>query len=665
MANRSAGLEFTRNLIGPVEFSDMSGGLCNAYPAHSINNNQVADCLNARFEKRGFTRQPGYLGISASALFTAPIRGWFVYKKMDGTESYIAVSDKKIYSVNLELGTKTQLATLTSDNKCRAVNYYGKLWIANGADQVKIESDLSVYNIGITPVPSGRVLALVVSPGVPGTLPIGTYLIYVSSSRKIDGIVTLYSQPTYVGSVTLSSPGSIDIYNENVTTELYVDSQVNAITIWMTDANGSTYYYYGNTPYDKTATIPMAQKIITNSSEKNSSLLMYEQAAGNQLPINLNGIYAFDGRLWGWKNNDNNLYYSMKAQNVYDLEKWSTEFHIPTIPYTIISGHGVGADLFANTVGGMYKLPNADVNAKPQPVIQGAISNTQILYFPKNNIETVCEYNNGLFGLTNDGFRIFDGIKFTIDLSKHIKPQIDIVGLNTTNFPPAAVIYRRSGKRTEYHLSYNDNSISNSNHNRKLILNLDKLTIVDNENYLAPWEISQGGFSGAITTNSNGLYFAQYTESSGVIATESGVADLYSISDLGVLISTTTARRVYVKTKIKIQELAGIDKWMRIYTYANLLSPCSGTLTIPDQFQYSSNVTIIPSGGANPPTLDNPALILDFVLPAENPLNSFYKFPDNAAGNAMYLEFDQTANDDKFFIYEIACYGFHERNAFC
>jgi hypothetical protein len=659
MANRSAGLEFTRNLIGPLDFSDMSGGLCTAYPAHSINNNQVALSLNALWEKKGFSRQPGLLGISATAMFSKPIRGWFVFKHPDGTETYIVISNKVIYSVALTTGAVTSIGTLTSDNECYAVNYYGKLWIVNGVDMVKVESSLSVYNIGIA-APTGFTAS---GTSTAGTLPIGTYGVYVSYVRQISGINVLYSAPQSIGNVAVDGSHAV-----RIAVTASSDAQVTHMVAWMTDAGGATPYYYGIT------TNTTGNFDITSNSNKNANLLMYEQASGNQLPSSLTGIYAFDGRLWGWKSNDNNLYYTIKAQNVYDLERWSTEFHIPTIPFNIYSCHGVGANFIANTSGGMYKLPNADVNSKPEPITQGATPNTQLIYFPKNNIKTIVEYNNGLFGLTNDGFRNFDGEHFSLDLSKHIKPQIDLVVLNSTNFPPAATIYRRSGKRTEYQLSYNDNSINTIFHNRKLVLNLDKVafvnpyysdTISESDNYIAPWEICQGGFSGVIVTSSNTIYYAQSSSSSATISGESGTSDLYSYDEAGAFVTVPTARKIYVRTKTMITELAGSDTWMRIYTLATLSQSCVARLIIPDQFQFLYDFAVKQTGGATPPVLDGSTpLIIPFILPAENPLSEFNKMPPNARGNSMYLEFEQTADDSKFFIFNINAYGYHERNAF-
>ena len=282
-------------------------------------------------------------------------------------------------------------------------------------------------------------------------------------------------------------------------------------------------------------------------------------------------------------------------------------------------------------------------------------------------------------GITNDGFRVFDGTTFSGDLSKNIKPQIDIMMQNAANFPPSAIIYRRSGKRTEYQVSYNDSSISTSCHNRKLVLNVDKVVfqnyfnkdyVTESDKFNAPWEFVQGGFSHAIVTSSNQLIVAQFTSSAGVIAQETGTTDNLCLDETGAFVSKPTPRKIYVRTKTLITELAGSDTWKRIYTLATLSNACTMRLFIPDRFQYMTSFMFQATGGANPPILDStPPLVLDdpaalFILPADNPLSMFDKMPINARGNAMYLELEQVAEDSKFFVFEIQAYGYHEKNNF-
>ena len=629
-----------------VDFSDMSGAVANAYPAHSINRNQLADAYNALCEKRGCSRAPGLQGISALPLFDVPVRGWFIKRKKDGTEVYIAVSGGKIYNVDLSAGTKAQIGSdLTSDAECFAVNSFGVLWIFNGTDAVKIEDDLSVYRVGIV-APAG----FTASATGTGTLPIGDYGVAVSYTRKVSGSAVLHSAPQIIGTKTLSGSELL-----RIVTTASADPQVTHITAWLTDAGGSVYYYYGETANAS------GNFDISSNANRNANLVMYEQAAGNQIPSGITKIYAFDGRLWGLKANSNEIYYTMKAQNVYDLEKWSTEFHIPTIPVTIISLHAVKTDLHINTSLGMFKIPNFDVTAKPLQTTNGAQSFGQILYFLEA-LRGTCEFNGLILGVTNDGFRFYDGEKFSIDLSQHVKPWFDKAIQNIANYPLCAIIYRRSGKRTELQLSYNDTEISVDNHNQTLVLNLDKLSINDNENYTAPWEKWGNGFAYAVVTSSNQLYVVQSMTTQSVIAIQGGQSDIMAISEVGAFKPEIVSRKIYLKTRTSIDSLMGMDIWKEIYWMAKLQGQGNGKVVIADRQNIESGVVMNRDLVPNQPILDDPVnpVILPFVLPKDSIASNRQGLKDNTAGNAVYVEIEQTSDDPTFFIYAIQLYGYHE-----
>ena len=641
-------MKMERKNVGPISFSDFTGGLCNAYPAHAIANNQAYDALNVFFEKRGFTKHAAFTGIKNSLLFNAPLRGWFDFKKTDGSETFIAISDQKIYSVAQD-GTLAILGTLTSDNECYAINYYGTLFLCNGADFVKIEADNSVTRVGIA-APAGFTASATGS----GTLPAGVYKVYASYTRKVSGIDVLQSAPQLVSSgVTASGSNLI-----RVAVTASTDPQVTNITIWMSDAGGTELYYYGQGP-NTTGNIDIA-----SNSAKSTFRLMYVESAGNQLPPSLTNIWAANGRIMGCIANSNMVYYSLLAQNKYDLEKWSTEFNIPTIPYKVLSGHMINGDLYLNTIGGIYTFANADLSAKPQPVVQGSTMNTNLLYYPQEYLKTICEYNGALWGLTNDGFRIFDGTQFSIDLSKHIKPMIDKIRVGTSDINPSAVIYRRSGKRTEYQLSYCDTDVSEVINNRRLILNVDTITIVSNSDYRASWECASPGFAYALSDASNNLYVAQSSDASGMIAIEQGGADVYCLSDTGAFLDVPTSRKVRLLTKTMISELAGFDKWERIYALKQFSATCNINALIYDKKNYRASWTLA-STGAPPNVIDgNNPLVIPFVLDSDSPVEDMLKFPMNATGNSITLEFIQDAIDSTFIVYEVELYGFHERNLF-
>jgi hypothetical protein len=640
-------MQVGRKEIGPINFADMTGGVATAYPAHAIADNQVFDTLNAVFEKYGCSRAPGYVGIKTTALFTTPLRGWFVFKLPSGAEVYLAVTDHKLYTVNLVTGAIANIYTLTADTECFGVNYGGKFWIVNGTDQIKVESATVAYRIGIV-APVG----FTASATGTGTVPAGVHKIFATYTRKVNGTSVLESAPFYVGAVTSSGT---DLIRIAVTAS--TDPQVTNVTFWITDAGGADYYYYGQT------TNTTGNFDISSDAAKNVGLLIYEQAAGNQLPPSLTTIYAFAGRLWGTKVNNSDFNYSILSQNVYDLERWPTENHIPTIPFVALSFFGVGSDLYINTVGGPYRLPNADTTAKPAAVIQGA-GNNRILFFPKTMLKTVQEYNDIVYGFTNDGFRSFDGAHFSIDLSKHIKPQVDAIMNGTGDYNPVAVVFRRSGKRTEYQVSYRDVSISTNCHNRSMTLNLDAIVVQDNLNYNAPWEFWSPGFGGGITTSAGLLFVAQFTSTSGTIAQQIGVSQMSCFDESGTFVNVVTAKRFYVRGKTRITELAGIDLWQRIYFLATLSNDCTVSLLITEE----SNIQIdknMKKGGGEPIILDGPKpIVLPFILPAENPINAFVKMPMQAKGNSVTILLDQTADDEKLFIYKLELYGTHERNIY-
>lgn len=628
--------------------SDMSGGMATAYPPHAINDTQVSDSLNVVFEKHGCSRAPGLAGITTSPLFDGACRGWFCYKPMDGSRYYLAVYSGKLYNVDPVAKTKTLLYTLSSDNECFGVNYFGKFWIVNGHDAIKVESDLSVYRIGILPPTTG----FSAEAGSSGSLPEGLYGIYVSYTRQINGINVLYSEPLNVGNIQLTS----NTTSIRINTIKSDDPQVTHITVWMTATDGSDYYWFADG-------LNADGYIDILSDTKNEDIMMMEEAVSNQLPISLDTIYAHGCRLYGTVSGSNEIFYSMFAQNVYDCERWPTENHIPSVPFVAYSLFAVGSNLYVNTAGGPFVFVDGDVSTRPEPVIQGA-ANNMILFFPKNMRKTVQEYNNTVCGITNDGFRIFDGASFSIDLSKHIKPIIDkiIDGSGINN--PYGIIFRRQGKRTEYQVSFRDKEVSNSN-NRTLVLNLDTYSVIDNDNYIAAWELWGHGYSGAIVGSDGGLIVAQHNEWSGAVAKEHGVVVENAFLDTGVWSSTKTPKKFFVRTKTFIVQLAGIDQWQRIYYMGDLGQNALLRLVIPDTEHYSFPVTIEKATASNQPILNPTAtLILPFVLGHDNPTSAYAKLSMKCKGNSVAVELEQTADDEKLLISRLELYGIHERNVF-
>jgi hypothetical protein len=713
-----------------IDASDMTGGLANAYPPHSIADKQVADILNALIEEKGFTRSSGYKGYQPTPIFTgtpsSTITGLFHWIVPNGKEIFIVVANRgKVYQATFDndagtVSLSAPLYDLDDDSQCTATNAFGKLWICCGTKSVKLEYYANVpvlddpvnpvildqnfnlteneqeyikaYQVGINRPTQGWVMTAVdqlfgnipvldsvtapmildtPSAQLPfvGTLPAGTYQIMVSYARRVGGSIVLYSEPTDLGSVDVAAGQVIKIEATAST-----DPQVTEIVVWVCEPNGATYYFYGSAP-NTTDTIT-----IIGSSGKNVFLLMSIEAAPNQLPPALSGWLSFDGRIFAWQKGNNNLYYSMQAQNVFDLERWSTAFYIPTIPFSILSLHVCANNLYVNTVAGLYVITDGDVTAKPVAVTATTTVNSRQIYFQFP--DTICEYTGLLIGLTNDGFRIFDGTRFTNDLSRDIKPLISTVMQmamnNGLSCQPAGTVYRRDMKRTEYQLSYCDGTAQTQN--MRLAVNLDALLKSLGTNLNAgftmtsagvAWELNQGGFYRSVIADDNTLILAQNRNAGretpeATIVSENGVADQYCFTWNGDFAGEVRPKECRVNTKAFTSGLWGLDFYQRVYILATANIGFDVNMVLLDNGAAEmKKVQII--GKRNVPVLDSsdmPMILDQIVLPDTTPRSYCIKMPANAKSNQMQLVFSQTANDPFFEVYNIEIYGQHEVNLF-
>jgi len=678
-----------------LDCSDMSGGLATAYPPHAIADNQVAAIKNALIEKRGHSRSPAYLGYQDTPLFphnssiadSQAIRGLFLWLEPSGLEIYIVVSNNgNIYRVTFNgdsLTLSDSLYNMSSDADCVATNAFGKLWICCGTKKVKCEwitDHIAVYPVGIAkPSRDWTISAVDVVGYMPtldsvghefildsptkGVIPEtsslapGDYKLMVSYARNINGVIVLNSEPTDYGTITVGAGQSIRIIPIPSN-----DAQVTDVVTWICEPNGSIYYYYGSAPHTD------SEILIAGDGAKNIFQLMYEQAAGNQLPPTLDGWLSFDGRLWGWRNGENNIYYSMKAQNVYDIERWTTTFHIPTVPFAIISLHACGNDLYVNTSVGLFKIPNGDVNAKPVAVVTTSSASSRQIYF--QFWRTVVEYNNLLMGLTNDGWRAFDGTQFSDDMAKDIKPIIvklarDFTGNgDVAHYPPVAIIHRRD-KRTEYQLSYMDAEIGTSVHNMRLVANLSNLSSGS-----VAWEQNEGGFSSAIVLSGNTFLIAQNSdvqgESASTIARESGVSDKWCYASAGGFLTEGLVKECLVATRAFTGSLWGLNIYERVYLLATSNSSFDVVMSMLDRGGAEAR-GVGTVGRRDIPILDSEdaPLILDkFALPDITPRSFKVPLPMNAKANQMQLTFKQSADDQLYQVYSVEVYGQQETNVF-
>ncbi len=619
-----------------IDFSDWSGGKNSTDPQHALRPNQVRDTINLIHEKIGGSRAPGYIGISTTPLFTSQVYGAFAYKTNAGNEYLICVSDGKVYNVTLSNGTKTQIGTMAGSGTAYAVNAAGKLWIVNGTSFVKVESDLSVYQVGIT-APSGASAAAQAG----GTLPDGDYIAYVSYARKDASGRYLYSYPESLGTVTLGSGNNTVRFTINAS----ADTQVNYIVFWLSDAGGATPYYYGevantNGPHD-----------VTDNSDRNSLIRMDIEAAPNtSLPINPSKIFFFDDQLIVWSTDT--FYWSLRTDiNPFDMERFVSEnFRTVSVIISSMFSCGLNDDLFINSVkNGIFKLPNGDFSSVIRNVNKRYWFNEA---YTEEGAQYVINYNNIAFGYTNDGIRYFNGEMFSDDLSFNIKSDIDNVnsGVSST-YPPAIMIFRRKGKRTELRFSYRDLNNSTTLNNKQLVLNIDKMF-----DSLLPekcWEVWDTGFFAYVIIGENICCLQRKND--GVVALESGVSDNYIYNKTAAYLSTLTSKGFYLQTRTVLDRIDTISIWGSIYALATSSGPISGNFILFDAGNSKVPFTLT---GTEAPVAVLPAdglggLAMPFILTGEFPTSNIHTMPYDARSSYLAIEISQDYNDRNFRVYNI------------
>lgn len=627
-----------------LNFADISSGKASAYPQNSISDKQCFAINNLIIEKKGFTRAPGYAGIKSSAIFADRMRGFATHIAADGTETLITAVGSKIYSVNATTGAETELYDFGSAAETYFTRLNDKLFACNGSGVCKIESATVAYQVGID-APTGASAAAQAG----GSLPTGDYKVAVSYARKVSGLNVLYSYPQLISTVTISG-GNLTV---RVTCANSSDPQVNNKVIWMTDAGGSVYYYYGESGNNTSTTID-----ITSNANKSALLNMAVEAVPNQNPPDFVNIYAFDNRLFGWTLNSNVLIYSNKVGTIYDAEKFTNydQFYGNRIvcPYKIVCLTSVGGSLYINTVGGTFALPSGDISAKLDNV-------ENFLYFkyPK----TVQEFGGLAWGVTNDGFRYFNGTSYSIDLSKHIKPDIDtLVRCATADIQPQGLIHRRSGKRTEYHLAFNDTSINSINHCKHLILNIDRIVVVDNDSYAAPWE-EWGSVGGFMTIKDGQMFTGQTASSSATVVKEDSFADIYTIDQDGEFVSALTAKSASMTTKLMVPDMAGICKWTTVRVLSRSNFDYTVIVNMPENGGISSSTSTISGQATLPVITESTGPELPIILSGEYAVTQKLKQPRSALGKSVYIVFSQDAvAEENLQLFDISIHGYITRS---
>lgn len=624
-----------------VDFSDMSGGVNSVDPGLSLRKNQVLDALNAVLVgSNGFVRAPGFRGLSSTiSSDTYYLRGLHLHESTAGVQTLIAsFADGQIYAVNTTTGALTSLVTPTGTGEAWYANAYGKTFVANGTGVSKIESSTVGYRVGIAAPAS-----VAAAKAAGGSLTAGVYKVYAVYGRSVGGTNVLYSAGQYIGEVTLETT------NLTVAITNFADSsdtQVNVKTIWMTDAGGSVIYYYGATTNYTDTTVN-----ITSSSNKNSALIYNVECANNQLPGAFTNLIYHAGRLWGVI--ENYLYFSMRAGNQYDLERWpSANYNV--MPYQIVGMFVLGEHLYLSTTGGIIRQPYGDPSAAYE------MCDTRWYYkYPR----TVDTWGGQAVGLTNNGVRIFDGERFNvIDLSRQVKTQIDeAYSSATTALRPAGKVIKRGSLRTEYQLSYIDNSVLSTMNNRTLVLDLDGVSIVDEKNYRTPWEIWQNGFA-YISQDADGVVYKGQalndgTNGKGHVYKESTTYtdDKDIISTAGAMLASATAKKVYVKTRWHMPDINGNCVWQWMNMLYQINTDMTVTITIPEQaWNYEDRTAAKEGITGTAPLVDVAQADVAVLLTAgEYVISKRITLGKNMKGKAIYLEFEQTADDINFKV--LAC----------
>ncbi|MCW8966097.1 MAG: hypothetical protein OQK82_05365, partial [Candidatus Pacearchaeota archaeon] len=425
----------------------MSGGKNTTDPPHAVLDNQVCDTLNLLHENVGLSRAPGYLGINTDSIGT--VTGLIRYLTDSGTEIIIVIDTEKIYSFDTSTGELSEIYTITtSENRWTYVNSCGKVWLCNGIDFLSIDEDLNVYPVGLpVPEPSSNGLGpSMLTSG--GYLVFGTYKIYCAYVTTDNVGRKMYSYPLYLGEVTLIEPyenGSLILYYRNSES-----ARVDHIAFFITNPDGEVPYLY----YEVENVVSGGDGyfILTSDEYKNELITVSSVSLSNAvLPIVPDNIYAFDSRIFVWENNSKAIYFSLKSDvNPFDLERFlSANFRL--MPKSVDSMFSVGSDLFFNHIGnGISVAYFGDMTSVVKHI------NRQFWFLDCTTQEgkTNVVYISGMvFGLTNDGFRFFDGAGFSDDISSPIKPEIDRIYTVISN-KVSACVYRRPGKRTEYRFSY-------------------------------------------------------------------------------------------------------------------------------------------------------------------------------------------------------------------
>ena len=626
--------------VTTLDFSSFTGGLNTVDDPVKLSPNQVQrGTMNAILTDAGAKRRPGMLGVKSTALFDDYLKGLHNYLMEDGSEILLALSAGHIYDVNKTTYALSDRYNMGGTGEGCFKNFKNKAWVCNGSTVCKVENNVA-YRVGIAK-PSGA--TAVAAAG--GSLAAGVYKIFLSYYRKVSGVIVLYSEGQSVTDVTLSGGNGTIAVSVPATS----DAQVSGAAIWMTDADGSVHYFYGNADYT-TGAITFD---VTDDTDKNANLLYAVEAVNNQLPPNFTQIEFHNNYLWGVDpTTKHRVWYSMKSGTVYDLERFPYDSLVGSgnyidYPFEVTGLIGLGQNLYVNTKGGLIIQPYGDPTLKYDWIDK----RYQFEY-----MNTVAFWGGSVIGLTNDGVRSFDGTSFSPDLTWKVKDLVKPISNSAANHYPCGWIVKRSN-RTEYHLSYQDTSIGTKNNNRQLVLNLDTLQQITASQVTAAWEEWDNGAE-YVTVDSSGVaYHGQSYNSASTIWKENSNStdDWYVYNPAGTFLTTSTHSTVTLVTRTQLPSMQARIKFNKIRLLAKINSQVDILFQIADRLGVSNAQQIGPV--LSPARFGFARFGIDKFT--KETIDSIRKYlPMSMNGYSCYVSITQTGDDNSFQILNVTVEGF-------
>lgn len=617
-----------------ISINDVSGGCNSIEHATKLNANQIQDeTVGYMLKKSGIVKYPGCQGLSASTVFTDYLRCLFFHRQFGGTENLYAVSGGTLSLVSTTTESATSKYTLgTAGKEAWACDAYGKKWVCNGNSTVKIVGT-TAYQVGVSAPTSASVAA---SAGA--GLPDGTYSVYVTYAAT-----GLYSQGQSLGNVVLGS-GNNQI---TVTMPNSADAQVNNKIVWIKSAGETVHYYFHDTGNNTTTAI-----VISSTTEKDIKTVYEVDAADNGKPPAITFIYAFASRLWGIL--DNYIYFSDQGEfSDIDVEKWRAA-NFRRTQYKITGIFSVGLNLYFNTENGILLLPNGDIN--------------EMLYLIETRwyfkyMRTVSPWNNGVIGVTDNGVRIFDGIKFSdFDYAYPIRSKLVTMYTSPTNLQPCGYAYRRD-HRDEYHLMWCDQVSSVTTSDVHAVLNLSSAIWQDSNAYQLAWEFQEISGNYVAVSSGNTVYIGQSHETASKIYKEdtSTTQSNNCYNKSGTMLVVNTETKAKLKTREIYFDISSIIWIEKFYVY------CQNDYAFGIQIFDGRNINkftkvyTISSSGGTISRYDQAIFDVD-VYPSENAAATKSKLPTDFKCKDFYVVITQEGNDINFKLLDLVIHGTKEAN---